>query len=148
MICRNPPINRGRMGETMSWSGKLEQAQADIAARNIDPWRLPLERVRGKIDYDGLERVSSQTLLDILEVPQRSGCSAAARGSDHTLKRLHFSPQVSVQGSAANCSDGRGPFAGYLHQTKDAPHRNTEHNRHDGPEGIGDGRRQGLSMRV
>src|SRR5580704_4758570 len=28
-----------------------------------------LERVRGKIDWDGLERVSSQTMLDLLEVP-------------------------------------------------------------------------------
>ena len=41
-----------------------------MAARNGDLWRLSLERVRGKIDFDGLERVSTQTLLDILEVPQ------------------------------------------------------------------------------
>ena len=25
----------------------------------VDPWKLRLERVRGKVDYDGLERVSS-----------------------------------------------------------------------------------------
>ncbi len=36
-----------------------------------DPWWLRLERVRGGIDRDGLERVSGETLLDILEVPQR-----------------------------------------------------------------------------
>ena len=56
----------------MSWLSKLEKAKAEIAKPNVDPWRLPLERVRGKIDYDGLERVSSQTLLDMLEVPQRN----------------------------------------------------------------------------
>jgi hypothetical protein len=67
------------MGETMSWLGKLEKAQTEMAARNGDPWRLPLERVRGKIDYDGLERVSSQTLLDILEVPQRSRTAGTYR---------------------------------------------------------------------
>src|ERR1019366_3829654 len=55
----------------MSWSGKLEQAKVEMAARNGDPWRLPLERVRGKIDYDGIERVTTQMLLDVLEVPQR-----------------------------------------------------------------------------
>ena len=55
----------------MSWLDKLEKAKAAMAERNVDPWRLPLERVRGKIDYDGLERVSSQTLLDVLDVPQR-----------------------------------------------------------------------------
>ena len=63
----------------MSWLGKLQEAKVEMAARNGDPWRLPLERVRGKIDYDGLERVSSQTLLDMLEVPQRSRGAGACR---------------------------------------------------------------------
>jgi hypothetical protein len=34
-----------------------------------DPWLAPLRRVRGKVEFDGQERVSSQTLLDMLEVP-------------------------------------------------------------------------------
>jgi hypothetical protein len=63
----------------MSWSGKLEQAKAETAARNIDPWRLPLERVRGKVDYDGIERVTTQMLLDVLEVPQRSRTAGTYR---------------------------------------------------------------------
>jgi hypothetical protein len=50
-----------------------EEAAKAAAAESADPWRLTLERVRGKIDFfDGLERISSQTLLDLLEVPQRS----------------------------------------------------------------------------
>jgi hypothetical protein len=56
----------------MSWLTELHEAEAEAAARNVDPWRLPLERVRGKVDYDGIERVTTQMLLDILEVPQRS----------------------------------------------------------------------------
>ena len=59
-------------GTVMSWLSKLQEAKAEMAARNGDPWRLPLERMRGQIDFDGLERVSSQTLLDMLQVPQRS----------------------------------------------------------------------------
>lgn len=55
----------------MSFLAKLQEAKAKLATHAADPWRLRLERVCGKIDYDGLERVSSQTLLDILEVPQR-----------------------------------------------------------------------------
>src|ERR1035437_11092496 len=55
----------------MSWLGKLQEAKAEIAKPNVDPWRLPLERVRGKIDFDGIERVTTQMLLDVLEVPQR-----------------------------------------------------------------------------
>jgi hypothetical protein len=63
----------------MSWLAKLERAQAEIASRNIDPWRLPLERVRGKIDFDGLERVTTQMLFDVLEVPQRNRSAGACR---------------------------------------------------------------------
>ena len=44
-----------------------------------DPWLAPLQRVRGKVEFDGLERVSSQTLLDVLEVPQRSRTAGTFR---------------------------------------------------------------------
>ena len=50
-----------------------EEAARAAAAEAADPWRLTLERVRGKVDFsDRLERISSQTLLDLLEVPQRN----------------------------------------------------------------------------
>jgi hypothetical protein len=45
----------------------------------IDPSRLRLQRVRGKVEFDGLEHVSSQTLLDVLEVPQRSRTAGTYR---------------------------------------------------------------------
>jgi hypothetical protein len=45
--------------------------RAKLAAQSVDPWRLRLERVRGTTGFDGLERISTQNLLDILEVPQR-----------------------------------------------------------------------------
>ena len=61
-----------------SWLDKLWEAPAEGAARK-DPWKLRLERMRGKIDYDGLERVTTQTLLDVLEVPQRSRKAGACR---------------------------------------------------------------------
>ena len=61
-----------------SWLDKLWEAQAEGAERK-DPWKLRLERVRGKIDYDGLERVTTQMLFDVLEVPQRSRTAGACR---------------------------------------------------------------------
>jgi hypothetical protein len=54
------------------WLATLDQKRAETLARKADPWRMRLERVRGTIDDDGVERVSTQLLLDILEVPQRS----------------------------------------------------------------------------
>jgi hypothetical protein len=47
-------------------------AEAELAPPVGDPWRLPLVRVRGKVDWDGMERVSSQTLLDLLQVPHQA----------------------------------------------------------------------------
>jgi len=54
-----------------SFLRKLQAAQTEAAARDTDPWSFRLERVRGTVDYDGVERVSSQTLLDLLEIQQR-----------------------------------------------------------------------------
>ena len=42
-------------------------------------WRDTLQRVRGKREFDGQERVSSQTLLDVLEVPQRQRTAGTYR---------------------------------------------------------------------
>ena len=62
----------------MSLLGRLREARAELEAP-ADPWAAPLQRVRGKVEFDGQERVSSQTLLDMLEVPQRSRTAGAYR---------------------------------------------------------------------
>src|SRR5213080_5291402 len=62
----------------MSLLGKL-RAEHLQAERPADPWLAPLQRVRGKVEFDGLERVSSQRLLDTLEVPQRSRTAGTYR---------------------------------------------------------------------
>ena len=65
--------------EMVSWLGKMKQAQAEMAARNADPWRLRLERLCGKIGDDGIERITTQTVFDILEIPQRNRSASACR---------------------------------------------------------------------
>jgi hypothetical protein len=62
----------------MSLLEKLKEATAAINCPG-DPWLAPLQRVRGKVEFDGQERVSSQTLLDMLEVPQRSRTAGTYR---------------------------------------------------------------------
>lgn len=91
----------------MSWLGKM-RAQAEIASRNIDPWRLPLERVRGKIDFDGVERLTTQTVFDILEIPQRSRGAGACRRLAKLMTQLGWTA-VRVRGLT------RG---GYLEQVR------------------------------
>ena len=70
-----------------SFRGRVEAAKA-AAAEAADPWRFTLERVRGKIDFfDNLER-SGQTLLDLLEVPQRSRTAGTFRRLSKIMTKL------------------------------------------------------------
>ena len=71
---------------------RLRRAEAKFAAaETFDPWKLTLERVRGKIDYfDGLERISSQTLLDLLEVPQRNRTAGTFRRLAKVMAELNW----------------------------------------------------------
>jgi hypothetical protein len=68
-------------GSQMSLLGKLQAEILEVEAIE-DPWLAPLQRVRGKVEFDGLERVSSQTLLDALEVPQRSRTGGTEMAED------------------------------------------------------------------
>lgn len=74
----------------MSFLAKLNAAEAENAAHDADPWRLRLERVRGKVEFDGLERVSTQTLLDALGVPQRSRTAGVYRRLAKLMAELEW----------------------------------------------------------
>jgi hypothetical protein len=76
-----------------AWLGKLEAWKAKRAGTQVlDPWRLRLERVRGKVGDDGIERISTQTLFDHLEVLQRSRGAAACRRLARTMRELGWTP--------------------------------------------------------
>ena len=62
----------------MSLLGRVKAARVELEMPE-DPWLAPLQRVRGKVEFDGQERVSSQTLLDLLEVPQRGRTAGTYR---------------------------------------------------------------------
>jgi hypothetical protein len=74
----------------MSILGKL-RAEVLEFDRPTDPWLAPLQRVNGKVEFDGLERVSSQTLLDMLEVPQRSRTAGTYRRLAKLVAELGWS---------------------------------------------------------
>src|SRR5438309_5279016 len=91
----------------MSFMGKLERACAELAAVR-DPWALPLERLRGPIGDDGVERVTTQAIFDILEVPQRARRAGACRRLAKLMTELGWTA-VRVRGMT------RG---GYLEQVR------------------------------
>jgi hypothetical protein len=96
---------------------KLHAAQAERDVPDGDPWALPLGRVRGQIGGDGIERVTTQHLFDLLEVPQRSRGAGACRRLAKVMTELGWTG-VRVRGLT------RG---GYLEQVRgycrDARHR-------------------------
>jgi hypothetical protein len=87
---------------------RLHTATAGLTDRDSDPWRPPLERVRGQIGDDGVERVTTQHLFDVLEVPQRSRGAGACRRLARPMTELNWTA-VRVRGMT------RG---GYLEQVR------------------------------
>lgn len=77
----------------MSFLAKLRATEAETAPQSAaDPLRLRLERVRGKVDFDGLERISTQALLDVLELPQRERSAGAYRRVARLMVEIGWSP--------------------------------------------------------
>src|ERR1700736_1906059 len=84
----------------MSFIKELNEARSQATAKP-DPWRLRLERVRGKVGYDQIERVSTQTVLDLLEVPQRGRNAAACRRLAKLMRELGWTP-IKARGMTQN----------------------------------------------
>jgi hypothetical protein len=77
----------------MSFIGKLREAEAKLAARDsADPWHVRLERMRGTVGDDGIERISTQTLFDHLEVLQHSRGAGACRRLAKVMRELGWTP--------------------------------------------------------
>jgi hypothetical protein len=77
----------------MSWTERLAEAKAKIDNTPVvDPWQLRLERVRGTIGDDGVERISTQTLFDYLEVLQRARGAGACRRLARIMRELGWTP--------------------------------------------------------
>jgi hypothetical protein len=84
------------MGKMVSRQTRLEQAKAEMVAP-VDPWALCLERVRGRIGDDGIERITTQMLFDHLELFQRSRGAGACRRLAKLMTELGWMP-VRVRG--------------------------------------------------
>jgi len=97
---------------TMSWLAEVEarkkQATTAVPVEPSDPWMLPLGRTRGKVGDDGIERLTTQAVLDALEIPQHQRRSGTYRRLAKTMIALGWTP-VRVRGLT------RG---GYLEQVR------------------------------
>jgi hypothetical protein len=44
--------------------------RAEVAAEQGDPWLQVLERLHGTLGGDGIARITTQAVLDVLDIPQ------------------------------------------------------------------------------
>jgi hypothetical protein len=85
------PVNGGINYDkriAMSLIARLRAAEAELTATNSDPWLVRLERRRGKVGDDGVERIATQTLFDCLEVRQRNRGTGACRRLAQVMREL------------------------------------------------------------
>jgi hypothetical protein len=75
----------------VSFLEKMKAAQAD-AAQPLDPWRLPLQRLRGKVGDDNVERIATQAIFDFLEVAQSRRGAGACRRLSKLMRELGWRP--------------------------------------------------------
>ena len=77
----------------MSFLEKMKAAQAELeAAKPVDRWLLPLQRLHGKIGYNGIETICTQHLLDYLQVEQRDRRAGTYRHLCKVMVSLGWSP--------------------------------------------------------
>ena len=76
----------------MSFIQLLSERRAKALVIAEDVWQLRLQRVRGLIGGDGIERVSTQALFDLLDVPQRGRAAGACRRLAKVMRELGWTP--------------------------------------------------------
>jgi hypothetical protein len=107
------------MENMVSWQARYEKAKAKIAAQALDdPWRLPLERLHGKDSGDGIERISTQGVFDVLEVPQVNRGAGACKRLARVMKDLGWSP---IKARGLNQAGFRDQIRGYAKDKRGSP---------------------------
>src|SRR5262245_51843540 len=85
-------MNPDNQTPKMSFTELLRRTRDEALARPADPWTLRLERVRGKVGDDAIERISTQTLFDHLDVAQRSRGASTGRRLAKIMRELGWTP--------------------------------------------------------
>ena len=106
----------------MSWLDKLKQGQAEMAARDADSWRRRLERLRGKVGADGIERTTTHIVFDILEIPQRARGAGACRRLAKLMSELGW---VGIRVRGLTRGGYREQVRGYCRDARDGRHSNS-----------------------
>src|SRR5216684_8714576 len=98
---------------------ELLRASAE-AGRNAgveDPWEPKLRKLKGRIGHDGIERVSTHDVFDLLEVPMRRRPSETVRLS-RAMRRLGW---INIRARGLNPGSYRDRVRGYASEVPGHP---------------------------
>lgn len=103
---------------TSSFLGRLQDA-ADAVASTApqDPWETTLRKLKGKVGQDGIERIATHEIFDVLEVPMRHRACRTVRLS-HVMRRLGWS---NIRARGLNPSSYRDRVRGYAREVPGHP---------------------------
>src|SRR5687767_4419048 len=96
-----------------SFTTRLRQIRDAVgAADHEDPWAHALRRVNGHVGHDGVERVSTHDVFDVLEVPMRQRASKTVRLS-RVMRELGWS---NIRARGLNPGSYRDRVRGYARE--------------------------------
>jgi hypothetical protein len=72
----------------MSFLSDLQEELAKPRRKPVDPWLAALKNVRGTVGEDGIERISTQRVFDVLELRQRTRGAGVARRLARAMREL------------------------------------------------------------
>jgi hypothetical protein len=94
---------------------EVEHVYARVTAQDADPWRAKLERLRGRIGDDGVERITTQTVFDFLQVPPRHRSTPAHHRLCSLMVDLGW---TSMRIRGLNCGGRKDRARGYVRRPK------------------------------
>lgn len=94
-----------------------QSAEALQSASATDSWETLLRRLKGKVGSDGIERISTHDIFDILEVPMRYRPTQTARLSK-VMRELGWS---NIRGRGLNPGSYRDRVRGYAREVPAHP---------------------------
>ena len=103
---------------TTSFIQKLRDAANSVkASSKEDPWTPTLRKIKGKIGHDGIERISTTDVFDILEVPMRTRPTLTVRLSK-VMRQLGWK---NIRARGLNPGSYRDRVRGYAREVPGHP---------------------------
>ena len=101
-------------GSGVSFISRLRAARSNI--KPSDPWTDALRKIRGQTGHDGVERVATERVFDILDLPRFQRTSDAGKRIKTIMMELGWTP---VRARHVT-SRGRARVRGYARMGKGA----------------------------